>query len=221
MRLALLLPVLLSVAAPAYADGARESRYGPTTPRQVTSASVQYNGPMLGWSGKANVAPLAAPAAQAAAAPFPGGGGYQPARFPAPPAVPSAPAQAPLPVSLYAAPQARAPQAAASTAFQAPAPYAAPQPAPSQVPAQQVASLGPTTGGHFYSVARESGLTPDRIPPPGPDHRVLIASDVPAPPPEDATPVHGSADWLAAGVDGDDDDHASDSNRAKTRNQDQ
>ena len=40
-----------------------------------------------------------------------------------------------------------------------------------------------------------------------------------APPPEDATPVHGSADWLAAGVAGDDDQDDSASRRAKTRNQ--
>ena len=56
MRLVVLLPVLICVAAPAYAEGARENRYGPTTPRQqaaaVAAATVRYDGPMLGWANK-------------------------------------------------------------------------------------------------------------------------------------------------------------------------
>jgi hypothetical protein len=213
MRLALLLPVLFSIAAPAYADDVRESRYGPTPPRQTTSAAARYDGPMLGWAGKPSTAALPPPTPQPAplAAPT---GGYQPARFsvaPAPAPTPTpAKASASLPASLYAPPR---PMPVAT------APAAPPQ-AALQQPAPQLA-LGPTLGGHFYSVARESGLTPDRIPSAGPDHRVLIASDTPVPPPEDTTPVHGSADWLAAGVDGDDDQDSASDRHAKTRNQDQ
>jgi hypothetical protein len=80
------------------------------------------------------------------------------------------------------------------------------------------ASTG-VTGARFYSVARESGLTPDPIPPAGPDHQVLITADAASAPAEDATPNHGSADWLAAGARGGDDDDDSAARRAKTRNQ--
>ena len=80
------------------------------------------------------------------------------------------------------------------------------------------ASTG-VTGARFYSVARESGLTPDPIPPAGPDHQVLITTDAATAPAEDAAPLHGSADWLAAGARGDDDGDDSAARRAKTRNQ--
>jgi len=74
------------------------------------------------------------------------------------------------------------------------------------------------TGARFYSVARESGLTPDPIPPAGPDRQVLITADTASAPAEDAAPTHGSADWLAAGARGDDDDDSA-TRRAKTRNE--
>ncbi len=244
MRLALLLPVLLSVAAPAYADGARESRYGPTTPRQATVAAVQYDGPMLGWANKRQVS--TAPVAPTATAPTPPAplanwAGYQATPTPAayaPPPVSTAPlsaAQAP-PTSLYAAPR-PSPTASASAA-PAPAPakdwssyrssrVAGPAPAPvvaptPPAPPRQVAAANTGgTGARFYSVDRDYGLTPDAAPPTGPDNRVLITAGEPPPEPKDATPVHGSADWLAAGVNGDDgdDDSSSAERRAKTRNQ--
>ena len=77
-------------------------------------------------------------------------------------------------------------------------------------------------GARFYSVGRESGLTPDPIPPLMPDNRVLISAQTPPPAADNATPAHGAADWLAGGVDGNDDNQDSDGDRrAKTRNQDQ
>jgi hypothetical protein len=49
-----------------------------------------------------------------------------------------------------------------------------------------------------------------------------VTATEPPPEPKDATPIHGSADWLAAGVSGNDDDNDdSATRRAKTRNQDQ
>jgi len=47
----------------------------------------------------------------------------------------------------------------------------------------------------------------------------LITTSEPPPEPKDATPIHGSADWLAAGVAGDGDQDDSASRRAKTRNE--
>jgi hypothetical protein len=243
MRLALLLPVMLCVAAPAYAEGARESRYGPTTPRQASAAAVaaSYDGPMLGWANKRQASTNAvAPAASAPAQPAPMApwAGYSaPATIPA--RTPPAPAPA-LPASLYAAPR-PSPTATAATApapvkdwsnyrstrVSGVAPPPAPPPAPIQAtptpPPRQVAVANTgAVGGHFYSVSRESGLTPDPIPPAGPDRQVLITAEAPQPPPEDAVPLHGSADWLAAGVRGDDDsDDDSATRRAKARKQDQ
>ncbi len=212
MRFALLLPVLLCIAAPAYAEGARESRYGPTTPRQGSAAAdARYDGPILGWANKRQASsPVSAASPNAANRPAPvaAWAGYQPAataRAPvAQPAV--APAPAALPTSLYSTPR----------------------PAIAAAPARQTAALNAMppgeTGARFYSVGRESGLTPDPIPPAGPDHQVLITADAPQPSPEDATPqnaapMHGSADWLAAGARGDDDDDDSAARRAKTRNE--
>ncbi len=190
MRLVVLLPVLICVAASAHAEGARESRYGPTSPRQaaaaVAEATARYNGPMLGWANKRQgSAPVAevSPAPTALAA-------YAPAAF-TPPA-------APLPTSLYAVPTPPAPP-----------------------PARQVAAAnaaGP--GARFYSVGRDYGLTPDAIPPVGPDTRVLITASEPPPEPSDAAPLHGSADWLAAGARGDDEDD-DDGDSRKTRKQSQ
>jgi hypothetical protein len=149
-----------------------------------------------------------------------------------------------LPTSLYAQPRpapAATPQAQAQPLTTAPVPAkdwssyrstrmanAGPAPAPAPAPApvappppRQVAAFGAgVTGARFYSVGRESGLTPDPIPPAGPDHQVLITADAPPTPPDDAVPLHGSADWLAAGVRGDDDDQDTSANRrAKTRNE--
>lgn len=214
MRLLLLLPVLFSVAAPAYAEGARESRYGPTTPRQA-SVAVRYDGPMLGWANKRQ-----APTAPAASAPS------EPAR-PAPLAAPSYPAPpaaraAAPPTSLYAPPR-PAPIAAAAPAqapgrdwsgYRSPRVASVAPPAPQQV----VAAAGDTTRARFYSVDRDYGLTPDAAPRPGPDNRVLVTATEPPPEPRDAVPMHGSADWLAAGARGDDDDDSA-TRRAKIRNE--
>jgi hypothetical protein len=261
MRLALLLPVLFCVAAPAHAEGARESRYGPTTPRQALSvaaapAVVRYDGPMLSWANKRQPsAEVAAPAASEPARPAPvaGWAGYIAPPAPPRPVTPVAYAPAPTarptapPTSLYAPPR-PAPVAAATpgpardwsgyrsvrmaTATSAPAPTPTvatariPTAAPAQAqtaapppPRQMAAASTGVTGARFYSVARESGLTPDPIPPAGPDHRVLITADAASAPAEDATPNHGSADWLAAGARGGDDDDDSATRRAKTRNQ--
>jgi hypothetical protein len=220
MRLALLLPVLFSVAAPAYAEGARESRYGPTTPRQANAtAAARYDGPMLGWANKRQATSnVAAPATSAPAQPAPlaAWAGYQPA--------PAAYAPAPTPpTSLYAAPR-PAPAAAApavardwsnyrSPRMTAVAPAAAP-------PAQQVAAADPGPNrARYYSVDRDYGLTPDAAPKATPDNRVLVTASEPPPEPKDAVPMHGSADWLAAGARGDDDDDDSAARRAKTRNE--
>jgi hypothetical protein len=91
---------------------------------------------------------------------------------------------------------------------------------PRQVAAANTGANTGATGARYYSVDREYGLTPDAAPPPGPDNRVLITASEPPPEPKDATPIHGSADWLAAGVAGNDDqDDDSASRRAKTRNE--
>ncbi|EJL27581.1 hypothetical protein PMI01_03706 [Caulobacter sp. AP07] len=268
MRLAVVLAVLISVAAQAHAEdsrarGPRESRYGPTTPRQaavaVAAATVRYDGPMLGWAGKRQASPvLPEPQASAPTRPTPiaGWAGYQ--ATPAPSAYASPPLSAAPPTSLYAAPRAAqptAPQPVAtrpSPAANTPAPTVdwsnyrssrvaaapstnAPAPAPLQAqPAvrQPVAATPPpqprqvaavntgAAGARFYSVGREYGLTPDVIPPAGPDTRVLITAGEPPPEAKDAVPQHGSADWLAAGVNGDsDDDDSSAARRAKTRDQ--
>lgn len=241
MRLALLLTVLISVAAPAYAEGARESRYGPTTPRQATVAAVPYDGPMLGWANKRQVS--TAPAAPAATAPRPPAplanwAGYQatpaPAAYAPPPvSTPPLPTTQAPPTSLYAAPRpspaSSVPAAPVPTkdwssyrssrvSGLAPTPVVAPTP---PAPPRQVAAANTGgTGARFYSVDRDYGLTPDAAPPTGPDNRVLITASEPPPEPKDAVPLHGSADWLAAGVNGDDgDDSSSAERRAKTRNQ--
>ena len=228
MRLALLLTVLISVAAPAYAEGARESRYGPTTPRQATTAAAaRYDGPMLGWSNKrqASTATGSAASSPARPAPLAGWAGYQPTPAPAAP-----------PTSLYATPRpaptanaAAAPAAvkdwssyrSARVSGVAPAAtMTTPQPLAPAQPRQVAAANTGGTSARYYSVDRDYGLTPDAAPPPGPDSRVLITTSEPPPEPKDATPIHGSADWLAAGVAGDDDqDDDSASRRAKTRNE--
>jgi hypothetical protein len=246
MRLALLLPVLFSVAAPAYAEGARESRYGPTTPRQASAAAAaRYEGPMLGWANKRQpTSNVAAPATSAPAQPAPLAtwAGYRATPAPAAYATPAQSGPAPTPpTSLYAAPrpasavawtaaplpaqpqvQASAPakdwssyRSSRMTAVASPPP----QPTPRQIVAADVAATG-ATGARFYSVDREYGLTPDAAPRATPDNRVLVTASEPPPEPKDAVPMHGSADWLAAGARGDDDnDDDSAARRAKTRNE--
>jgi len=235
MRLALLLPVLISVAGPAHADGARESRYGPTIPRQTAVPAARYDGPMLGWANKRQVqAAPAAPTAPSPTNPVPlaSWAGYRATPAPAAYAPPPVPTVQTPPTSLYAAPRpspaanvSAAPAPAkdwssyrsSRVANVAPAPVAAqPPPAPSR---QLVAANTGATGARFYSVDRDYGLTPDAAPPPGPDTRVLITASEPPPEPQDAAPVHGSADWLAAGVTGDDDNDDAGDRRAKTRNE--
>ncbi len=225
MRLALLLPVLFCVAAPAHAEGARESRYGPTTPRQASAAAAtRYDGPMLGWAGKRQPqAAATAPATSAPTQPAPmaAWAGYQ---TPSAPVAPPPVAQA-TPTSLYAPPR---PAPAAAASAQAPAPtkdwsnYRSPRvTAVAPAPPQQVAAAGTVAGARFYSVDRDYGLTPDAAPRPGPDNRVLVTATEPPPEPKDAVPMHGSADWLAAGARGDDDNDDDDSaaRRAKARNE--
>lgn len=103
-----------------------------------------------------------------------------------------------------------------------PTPTPTPTPQPRQVAAVAPSASGPlgATGARYYSVGREYGMTPDAIPPAGPDSRVLITAQ-PSPETKDAVPQHGSADWLAAGVSGDegDDDSSSKDRRAKARDQ--
>jgi hypothetical protein len=260
MRLVVLLPVLICVAAPAYAEGARENRYGPTTPRQqaaaVAVATAHYDGPMLGWANKRQPqAEVSAPVEPVPTRPAPlaNWAGYQgaPATPPPPPAA-IAPAPAPAPPScLYAAPR-PAPIAAIQTApapvkdwsnyrsarvmtspASALAPAAAPpanlyaQPiarqaiaAPPPVQPRQVATANTgATGARYYSVSREYGLAPDALPPAGPDSRVLITATEPPPEARDAVPMHGSADWLAAGARGEEDEDDSAARRVKARNQ--
>jgi len=240
MRLAFLLPVLLSVAAPAHAERERESRYGPANPRPaIAAAAIPYDGPMLSWAGKRQAsAPVAAePQAFAPAPPIADRPSYQPARYALPPppaatlrpALPPAPPPrriatvdtdppparlapapraAPLPDSLYGPSRASVVAAAVPTA-----------PPPRQVAALNAPSSTGVVGARFYSVGREFGLTPDALPPAGPDRRVLITAGEAPPPPRDAAPLHGSADWLAAGARGDDqdDDDGDKDGRAKTR----
>lgn len=237
MRLALFLTVLISVAAPAYADGVRESRYGPTTPRRPIAAAARYDGPMLGWANKrqGSTVPAASTAtASTNPAPLASWAGYQAA--PAAYAPAPAPATQTPPTSLYAAPRpspvasvsAAAPASAkdwssyrsSRVANVAPAPVTTPLPPapPLQLAAANTGATG-ATGARYYSVARDYGLTPDAAPPPGPDTRVLITASEPPAEPRNAVPIHGSADWLAAGVTGDDDNDDAGDRRAKTRNE--
>lgn len=163
MRLVLPLLLLASVAFPAHAEDARESRYGPRSPRAQAAASA-YRGPMLGWAGKVE-APTAPQAAQTASraverpAPIAAWAGY--ANAPAAPQPPPqqvqpqprygpqgpprvAPAQVPqgaLPTSLYSPPVAAAPIAPAaprvypsSELAGGPPPVQTPQPQPLPLP---------------------------------------------------------------------------------------
>jgi hypothetical protein len=241
MRLALLLPVLFSVAAPAYAEGARESRYGPTTRRPAdVAAAARYDGPMLGWANKrqatAGVVATPAPSAPAQPAPLAAWAGYRAVPAPVPQAsTVQAASTASPPTSLYATPRSSPAASAAPAPAPAPAkdwsnyrssrmtavaPTVAPQAAPSprQVAAADVAATG-ATSARYYSVDREYGLQPDPAPRATPDNRVLVTATEPPPAPKDAVPMHGSADWLAAGARGDDDDDDSAARRAKTRNE--
>lgn len=57
-----------------------------------------------------------------------------------------------------------------------------------------------------YSVGRQYGLQPDALPPLQPNGMVFIAPSEEAPRLNDDEPRHGSAEWLAAGARGDEDD---------------
>ena len=57
-----------------------------------------------------------------------------------------------------------------------------------------------------YSVGRQYGLQPDALPPLQPNGMVFIAPSEEAPRLKDDEPRHGSAEWLAAGARGDEDD---------------
>jgi hypothetical protein len=130
-----------------------------------------------------------------------------------------APSPAPAPANLYAQPIASQPIAHPAAALSA-----SPAPAPAQAQAQprQVAAMTPGgTGARFYSVDRAYGMTPDAIPPAGPDSHVLITAAAEPPEAKDATPMHGSADWLAAGVSGNDGDDESTSRDRRAKTQDQ
>ncbi|MBO9557143.1 MAG: hypothetical protein J7515_00975, partial [Caulobacter sp.] len=167
----------------------------------------------------------AAPAASVAAQPAPlaAWAGYQAPSTPmtALEAAPAAPQG--TPTSLYAAPR---PLPTAAAPAQPPVKdwsnYRSPRVTPVAPQPQQVAAAGTATGARFYSVDRDYGLTPDAAPRPAPDNRVLVTTAEPPPEPKDAVPMHGSADWLAAGVRGDDadnDDDDSAARRAKARNE--
>jgi hypothetical protein len=165
---------LLFLALPSAALAA-EDRYGPTrrpdpilTASQPAAAAPRetsgYSGQMLNWSNKA-AGPVVQPAAPV----------MQPA--------PQAAAPNRLPTSLYDGPSAPGP---APSPAPAPAPRPAPQPAPPAAwqTAQPSTALPPPpspqpiagsalatsayNAPRAYSVVREYGGTPDRIPPPPP-----------------------------------------------------
>lgn len=208
MRLVLLSLALLGAAASAHADPARETRYGPRTPRQEAVARPAYAGPILGWSGKrdAGVAATAAAAPSSRPQPMAAWARYDvapapaarpaatleahPARIPvAAPVAPSAPpVPTPTPIttlpdSLYSVP---------------PAPPAAAGPV-RPVPTSLSGGLGP----RVYSVGRQYGMTPDSLPQPEPGRMVLIEAAAPAPQAPGGEQVHGSAEWLAAAANDD------------------
>lgn len=182
---------LLGVAASAQAAPARETRYGPQSPRPEIAARLPYDGPTLGWTGKrdkAGPAPVAATVPISRPQPVAAWARYgdiaPPARTAA--AVPVAPSRAPAaaPAVLAALP---------TSLYSPPAAQAAPQGA----------------GPRFYSVSRQYGMTPDALPPPEPGRMVLIEASAPPPEPKGGEPLHGSAEWLAAGSASQDDEDKS------------
>lgn len=202
----------LACATSAYADGSRESRYGPAPDRAPAAMNGRapgytgqaYSGRALGWSGKREiVAPTAETASQVQ--PWWARGASQPAPQPQPLSQPQqpvraahqpqAPAYAPpardLPRSIYDAPPAVAP---AATAL--PADWAA-----SAEPARRQVAMQPgQVGARTYSVGRQFGMTPDAIPAAGPPRMVLIGP--PASAPEDEDTPRDDGDWPAQGSSG-------------------
>ncbi len=214
MRLVLSLLLLASVALPARAEDARESRYGPRSQRVEAAARADYTGPTLSWAGKAAApapdaqdprangrpAPVAAWAGYANTAPTPQR--TVPAPVYAPPipqAVQQAPQQGALPTSLYSPPVASAPIPPAAPA--APRELAGGPPVQAQTTTYAANARAPDgLAPRTYSVGRMFGLTPDRIEAPGPPNTVLMAVDpaaVATAPADDGEADHGSAAWLA------------------------
>ncbi len=210
MRLILLLPVLFSVAAPAYAEErARAATARPRLGRRPPRPPRPLRRPDAGMGQQApSLDPLSPPPAAAAPvqpAPLAAWAGYQ-----TPPAAPpptAAPAAAP-PTSLYAAPRPappRVPTAALAagqglvqlSAARASRPRPRPRPSRSPPPAGRPA---PATIRWTATTAS----TPDAAPPcrprqPRPGHRHRAAARGR----RTLEPMHGSADWLAAGARGD------------------
>jgi hypothetical protein len=191
MRSVVVIAALVCAASAASAQDTRESRYGPTALRpSVSLTGSTYGGPVLGWSGKQEIAPptrapapdlrpMATPWRQLGAVPQ-----QQPAQQPyaalRPAMVPAAMASPQAPAMAYAQPQLQAPMA-----------YAPPPQTQGQFPAQ-------TQGARTYSVGRQYGMIPDAIPPAPPNGMIFIApSDEPKTSKKDEEPRHGSAEWLA------------------------
>ncbi|HYE45634.1 MAG TPA: hypothetical protein VEA44_07655 [Caulobacter sp.] len=171
--------VLLLIGLPSAAMAA-EDRYGPTRRPDPILARSQpaaspardasgYNGRMLSWSGKADAAapavrpppPVAPsrPQAMASRSPEP----TPPARLPTSLYDTPAPAPAAAPAAGPAPPPGAS---SAPAAWPSPQPQAAlpPPPSPPRLAAAGTAYSAPRA----YSVVREYGGTPDRIPPPPP-----------------------------------------------------
>ena len=193
MRSVIVIAALVCAASAARAQDTRESRYGPTALRpSVSLTGSTYGGPVLGWSGKQEIAPPArapAPDLRPMATPWRQLGAVpqqQPAQQPY---AALRPAMAPMSMPPQQGPQAPAPAAVAFAQSQVQAPMAyAP---PSQFPAQ-------TQGARTYSVGRQYGMTPDAIPPAPPNGMIFIApSDEPKTSKKGEEPRHGSAEWLA------------------------
>lgn len=206
MRLVLLSLALLGAAASAHADPARETRYGPRTPRQEAVARPAYAGPILGWSGKRDAAVVATSAAAPSSRPQPMAAWARYETAPAPAARPAAapdvlPARPPVAAPVVPpAPPAPTPISALPDSLYSvpPAPPAAAGPV-RPVPTSLSGGLGP----RVYSVGRQYGMTPDALPQPEPGRMVLIEAAAPAPAPPRGEPVHGSAEWLAAAANDD------------------
>lgn len=139
---------------------------------------------------------------------------------------PQAPAPAPAPVAqalppmsepwrnLGVRPQASAPAQAARQEIEPPtqvvrqpipAPQAQAAPATMAAYSPPPQAMAPSMA-RTYSVGRQYGLQPDALPPLQPNGMVFIAPSEEAPRLKDDEPRHGSAEWLAAGARGDEDD---------------
>ncbi|HQR91563.1 MAG: hypothetical protein B7Y78_12855 [Caulobacter sp. 35-67-4] len=226
MRILVLIAALVCVAPAAHAEEARENRYGPRPSRPTTSlnANTGYAGPILGWAGKQDAIVSRAPAPQAVNEPW-----RQP--YVAPQArQPMAAAQAQAPMSepwrnLGARPQAGTPAPQALPPMSEPWRNLGARPqasAPAQAAPATMAAYSPPpqavtpSMARTYSVGRQYGLQPDALPPLQPNGMVFIAPSEEAPRLKDDEPRHGSAEWLAAGARGDEDedrDNARDGDR--------